>query len=61
MVGLVEGGSSSLVSESRSCFQFSSATQFFAARIPSSLAFAGSAVTATSEREQAALTVAAHT
>jgi hypothetical protein len=61
MVGLAEGGSSSLVPEPRSWVQFPPATQFSAAHIPPSLASAGSAGTATLEREQAAPTAAAHT
>jgi hypothetical protein len=61
MVGLTEGGSSSLVPEPRSWVQFPPATQFSAARIPPSLASAGSADTAMPEREQATPTAAAHT
>jgi hypothetical protein len=54
-------GSSIMVPEPRSWVQFPSATQFFAARIPPSLASAGSAGMAAPEREQAAPTVAART
>jgi hypothetical protein len=61
MVGLAEGGSSSMVPELRSWVQFPPATQFSAARIPPSLASAGPAGTAAPEREQAAPTVAART
>jgi hypothetical protein len=50
-----------MVSELRSWVQFPLATQFFATRIPPSLASAGSAGRAVPEREQAALTAAAHT
>jgi hypothetical protein len=61
MVELVEVGSSSMVSELRSCVQFPPATQFFATRIPPSLASAVPAGTAAPEREQVAPTAAAHT
>jgi hypothetical protein len=61
MVGLAEGGPSSMVSELRSWVQFPPATQFSAARIPPSLASTGPADTAASEREQAAPTAAART
>jgi hypothetical protein len=61
MVGLTDGGSSSLVPEPRSWVQFPPATQFSAARILPSLASAGSAGTATFERKQTAPTTAAHT
>jgi hypothetical protein len=61
MVGLAEGGSSSMVPEPLSWVQFPPATQFFAARIPPSLASAGSAGMATPEREQTAPTAVAHT
>jgi hypothetical protein len=55
------GGSSSMVPEPRSWVQFPPVTQFFAARIPPSLASAGPAGTAAPEREQAAPTAAART
>jgi hypothetical protein len=55
------GGSSSMVPESRSWVQFPPVTQFFAVRIPPSLASAGPAGMATPEREQAAATDATHT
>jgi hypothetical protein len=61
MVGLAEAGSSSMVPELRSWVQFPPATQFFAARIPPSLASSGPTGTAAPEREQAAPTAAAHT
>jgi hypothetical protein len=61
MVGLAEVGSSSMVSELKYWVQFPPATQFSAARIPPSLASAGPAGTAASEREQAAPTAAART
>jgi hypothetical protein len=54
------GGYSSMVSKLRSWVQFSLVTQFFAARIPPSLASAGPAGRAAPEREQTALTAAAH-
>jgi hypothetical protein len=50
-----------MVLEPRFWIQFSSATQFFNARIPSSLAFTGPADTATLEQEQAMPTVTART
>jgi hypothetical protein len=50
-----------MVSEPMSCVQFPLATQFFVARIPPSLASAGSAGTTTSEREQTAQIAAACT
>jgi hypothetical protein len=60
MVGLVEGGSSSMVSKPRSWVQFPPVTQFFAVRIPPSLASAESADTAAPEREQPVPTAATH-
>jgi hypothetical protein len=50
-----------MVSEPRSWVQFPLTTQFFAARIPPSLASAGSAGTAAPERQQAAPTAVTHT
>jgi hypothetical protein len=50
-----------MVSEPRSWVQFSPATQFFAARIPPSLASVGPAGMAALEREQAASIITAHT
>jgi hypothetical protein len=61
MVGLIEVGSSSMVSELRSWVQFPLATQFFAARISLSLVSVGPADTAASEWEQAVPTAVAHT
>jgi hypothetical protein len=61
MVGLAEEVPSSMVPESRSWVQFPPATQFFAARIPPSLAFAGSVGTTVPEWEQAAPTTVART
>jgi hypothetical protein len=61
MVGLTEEVPSSMVPKPRSWVQFRPATQFFAARIPPSLASAGSVGTAASEREQTTPTAAAHT
>jgi hypothetical protein len=49
-----------MVPEPRSWIQFSPATQFSAARIPPSLASAGSAGTAAPEREQTAPTAVTH-
>jgi hypothetical protein len=50
-----------MVSEPRSWVQFHLATQFFAARIPPSLASTGPAGTAVPEREQAVPTATVHT
>jgi hypothetical protein len=61
MVGLAEEVPSSMVSESRSLVQFPLTTQFFATRIPPSLASAGPTGTAAPEREQAAPTITART
>jgi hypothetical protein len=61
MVGLAEEVLSSMVPELRSWVQFPSATQFFAARIPPSLASAEPADTAAPEWEQAAPTATART
>jgi hypothetical protein len=61
IVGLAEAGSSNMVSKLRSWVQFPPGTQFFAARIPRSLASAGPVGTAASEQEQAAPTAATHT
>jgi hypothetical protein len=61
MVGLAEEVSSSLVSEPRSWVQFPPATKSSAARILSSLAFAGPTGMATPEREQVVPTTAAQT
>jgi hypothetical protein len=61
MVRLVEEVPSRMVLESRSWVPFPRATQFFAARIPLSLASAGPAGMATPEREQAVPTAAART
>jgi hypothetical protein len=61
MIGLLEEVPSSMILELRSWVQFPPATQFFAARIPPSLASAGPIGTAAPEREQAAPTATAHT
>jgi hypothetical protein len=50
-----------MVSEPRSWVQFPSATQFFTARIPPSLASVGLADTTAPEREQAARIAVART
>jgi hypothetical protein len=50
-----------MVPEPRFWVQFLTATQFFVALIPPSLASAGTGGTIASEREQAALTAATHT
>jgi hypothetical protein len=61
MVELTEEVSSSMVLEPRSWVQFLMAAQFFATRIPPSLASTGPAGTAAPEREQAAPTAVTHT
>jgi hypothetical protein len=61
MVGLVEEVSSNMVSEPMSWVQFPLTTQFFTARIPPSLASAGTADTAAPKREQTAPTTLART
>jgi hypothetical protein len=50
-----------MVSEPRTWVQFPPTTQFFAARIPPSLAFVGPVDMTTPERKQAAPTVVART
>jgi hypothetical protein len=61
MVEMAEDVPSSMVPESRSWVQFSSATQFSAARIPPSLAFTEPIGTVAPKREQARPTATART
>jgi hypothetical protein len=61
MVGFTEDVPSSMIPKSKSWVQFSPATQFFATRIPPSLASVGPTDTATPEWEQLAPTAATHT